>query len=80
MVAKAAGAGRVIAVDISAHARSRLSGYFQLKHLRENALKNGATHSVDPTNGDAKEQIYKIIPGGPDVIIEAAGFVPVHER
>jgi len=62
MVAKAAGAGRVIAVDISSHAR-------------ENALKNGATHAVDPSAGDAKKQIYKIIPGGPDVIIEAAGSI-----
>jgi len=62
MIAKAAGAGRVIAVDISAHAR-------------ENALKNGATHAVDPLVGNAKDEIYKIIPSGPDVVIEAAGNI-----
>jgi len=62
MVAKAAGAGRVIAVDISPHAR-------------ENALKNGATHAVDPQHGNVKEEIYKIIPSGPDVVIEAAGNI-----
>jgi len=62
MVAKAAGAGRVIAVDV-------------LSHARENALKNGATHAVDPQKGNAKEEIYKIIPNGPDVIIEAAGKI-----
>jgi len=61
MVAAAAGA-KVIAVDISAHAR-------------ENALKNGASHAVDPTKGNVKEEIYKIIPEGPDVVIEAAGNI-----
>jgi threonine dehydrogenase-like Zn-dependent dehydrogenase len=60
MVAKAAGAGRLIAVDVSDYA------------LR-NALKLGATHAVNPTREDAKQRIYEIIPGGPDVIIEAAG-------
>lgn len=60
MVAGAAGAGRLIAVDTSAYARS-------------NALELGATHAVDPGTGDAKEQIYAIIPEGPDLVIEAAG-------
>ncbi len=60
MVAKAAGAGRLIAVDVSDYA------------LR-NALKLGATHVVNPTREDAKKRVYEIIPGGPDVIIEAAG-------
>jgi L-iditol 2-dehydrogenase len=60
MVAGAAGAGRLIAVDPSAHAR-------------EQALKLGATHAVDPSDGMAKQKIYKILPQGPDVIVEAAG-------
>jgi L-iditol 2-dehydrogenase len=60
MVAKAAGAGRLIAVDTSDFA------------LR-NALKLGATHAVNPALEDAKRRIFEIIPDGPDVIIEAAG-------
>ena len=60
MVAKAAGAGRLIAVDPSAHAR-------------EQALKLGATHAVDPTDGQTRRKIYRILPDGPDVIVEAAG-------
>jgi threonine dehydrogenase-like Zn-dependent dehydrogenase len=60
MVAKAAGAGRVIAVDTSDYA---------LKH----ALSLGATHAVNPARGDPKRQVYEILPGGPDLVIEAAG-------
>ena len=60
MVARAAGAGRVIAVDPSAYAR-------------ENAMQLGATHTVDPTQGDPKEQVYQMLPRGPDVVVEAAG-------
>lgn len=61
MVAKAAGAGRLIAVDASAFAR-------------HNALTiGGATHVIDASAPDVKEQIYDIIPGGPDLVIEAAG-------
>jgi threonine dehydrogenase-like Zn-dependent dehydrogenase len=60
MVARAAGAGRLIAVDVSEHA---------LNHARE----LGATHAVNPRSGDAKRQIDQIIPDGPDVVIEAAG-------
>lgn len=60
MVAKAAGAGRLIAIDISEHARKQ-------------ALALGATHAVDPTAGDAIRQVYDIIPGGPDLVVEAAG-------
>ncbi|HYE97564.1 MAG TPA: alcohol dehydrogenase catalytic domain-containing protein [Planctomycetota bacterium] len=62
MVAKAAGAGRLIAVDPSPTARA-------------NALNMGATHAVDPTSGDAKAQIYGIVPGGPDLVVEAAGAI-----
>ena len=60
MVARAAGAGRLIAVDTSAHARAQ-------------ALALGATHAVDPAHEDAKKRIYEILPAGPDVVFEAAG-------
>lgn len=60
MVAKAAGAGKLIAVDTSPHARA-------------NAMKLGATHAVDPSKGDAKKAVYDIIPDGPDLVVEAAG-------
>ena len=60
MVAKAAGAGRLIAVDASEYAR-------------RNALALGATDAVDPSDGGAKERIYAIIPDGPDLVVEAAG-------
>lgn len=60
MVAKAAGAGRLIAVDTSE---------YTLKIARE----LGATHVVNPAAGDAKKQIYDILPDGPDLVIEAAG-------
>ena len=60
MVARAAGAGRLIAIDTSAHAR-------------QHALTLGATHAVDPADGEAVARVYEIIPHGPDVIVEAAG-------
>lgn len=60
MVAKAAGAGRLIAVDPSPFARA-------------NALALGATHAVDPAAGNVREQVYDVIPGGPDLVVEAAG-------
>jgi threonine dehydrogenase-like Zn-dependent dehydrogenase len=59
MVARAAGAGRLIAIDPSAHARRQ-------------ALALGATHALDAA-GDAKQRVYEIIPGGPDLVVEAAG-------
>ncbi len=60
MVAKAAGAGRLIAIDASDYAR-------------QNALKMGASNVLDAMASDVKEQVYNIIPGGPDLVIEAAG-------
>ena len=60
MVARAAGAGRLIAIDPSAYAR-------------QNALQLGATHAVDPAAGSVKEQVYAILPDGPDLVVEAAG-------
>jgi L-iditol 2-dehydrogenase len=60
MVARAAGAGRLIAVDPSEHARTR-------------ALALGATHAIDPVAENAKQRVYEIIPDGPDLVVEAAG-------
>lgn len=60
MVARAAGAGRLVAVDTSDYAR-------------RNALALGATHVVDPRQGDARQQVYDILPAGPDLVVEAAG-------
>ena len=60
MVARAAGAGRLVAVDPSPYAR-------------KNAMALGATHAVDPAQGDPKQQVYEILPAGPDLVVEAAG-------
>ena len=60
MVAKAAGAARLIAVDTSDYALA-------------NALDLGATHAINPAAEDAKKRVYEIIPDGPDLIVEAAG-------
>ena len=66
MVARAAGAGRLIVVDPSAWAR-------------KNALKLGATHVVDPSTGDPVQSVYDIIPDGPDLVLEAAGPIEAVE-
>jgi L-iditol 2-dehydrogenase len=60
MVAKAAGAGRLLAIDTSSYAR-------------QNALQLGATHALDPTGDDIKQRVYEILPNGPDLVVEAAG-------
>ena len=60
MVAKAAGAGRLIAVDVSDHALST-------------AIRLGATHILNPARVDVKSEITKILPDGPDLVVEAAG-------
>lgn len=60
MVAKAAGAGRLIAIDPSAYARGH-------------ARRLGATHVVDPKAGDPRRAVYEILPNGPDLVVEAAG-------
>jgi (R,R)-butanediol dehydrogenase/meso-butanediol dehydrogenase/diacetyl reductase len=60
MVARAAGAGRLIAVDVSEYALGV-------------AKTLGATHTVNPKAGDVKKAIYDILPDGPDLVIEAAG-------
>lgn len=66
MVARAAGAGRLIAVDVSEFAL-------------ETARRLGATHTVNPSTCDAREAIFNILPGGPDVVIEAAGPIAAVE-
>jgi len=60
MVAKAAGAAHLIAMDPSDYARRR-------------AHDLGATHTIDPNEEDAKQRVSEIIPDGPDLIVEAAG-------
>ncbi len=60
MIARAAGAGHLVAIDTS-------------RHALDHALALGATHAVDPSDGRAKECVYEILPEGPDLIVEAAG-------
>ena len=62
MVAGKAGAGRLLAVDTSDYAL-------------QNAMQLGATHAINPGACDAREEIYRIAPDGPDLIVEAAGPV-----
>jgi len=66
MVAKAAGAGNLIAVDISDYAL-------------EAARRLGATHTVNPAECDAKSAIYEILPQGPDLVMESAGPIEAVE-
>jgi threonine dehydrogenase-like Zn-dependent dehydrogenase len=60
MVARAAGAGTLIAVDVSDYAL-------------ETARRLGATHTINPNQCDVKEAVYHILPHGPDLVVEAAG-------
>ncbi len=66
MVARAAGAGRLIAIDSSEYARNH-------------ALELGATHALDPRDPAIKKLVYDIIPEGPDLVIEAAGPIQAVE-
>ena len=66
MVARAAGAGRLIAIDTS-------------RYALENAKRLGATHTVNPAEGDVKETVRAIIPNGPDLVVEAAGPIQAVE-
>ena len=50
----------LIAIDVSEYARN-------------NALRQGATHVIDPNRENAKERVYEILPEGPDLVVEAAG-------
>jgi threonine 3-dehydrogenase len=60
MVARSAGAGTLIAVDVSDYAL-------------ETARRLGATHTINPNQCDVKEAVYGILPHGPDLVVEAAG-------
>jgi L-iditol 2-dehydrogenase len=60
MVAKAAGAGRLIAIDVSDYAL-------------ETSKRLGASHTINPKDCDAKAAVYDILPFGPDLVVEAAG-------
>lgn len=66
MVAKAAGAARLIAVDVSEYALA-------------NARRLGATHTINPRKEDARKRVYEIIPAGPDLVVEAAGTIQAVE-
>lgn len=60
MIARAAGAGRLVAVDVSDYAL-------------DTARRLGATHTVNPRTEDARSAVYDILPDGPDLVVEAAG-------
>lgn len=60
MVARAAGAGRLVVVDVSDFAL-------------ETSRRLGATHTINPRACDARKEILDILPDGPDVVVEAAG-------
>lgn len=60
MLARSAGAARLVVVDTSLFARKK-------------ALAFGATHVIDPQAEDVKKRVYEIIPSGPDLVFEAAG-------
>jgi len=66
MLAAAAGAARVVAVDTSDYAL-------------EAAGKLGATHAVNPSETDAREAVAGLLPDGADYVIEAAGVKPAVE-
>jgi len=60
LVAKAAGAAHLIAIDTSDYACNV-------------ALDLGATHAINLACEEPKPRVYEIIPRGPDLILEAAG-------
>ena len=62
MVAKAAGAGRLIAIDTSPYARQQ-------------AMQLGASQAIDPAEGNVRGKVYGIFADGPDLVIEAAGTI-----
>lgn len=60
MVARAAGAARLVAIDSSAYARAQ-------------ALQLGATAALNPVDDTLRQRLQDIMPDGPDLIVEAAG-------
>ncbi|MCT3397566.1 2,3-butanediol dehydrogenase [Lentilactobacillus hilgardii] len=65
--AKAAGATKIIAVDLS------------ITRLKK-ALELGATDIINPAESDPLEQINQLVPGGVDVSFEVAGVQPTFEQ
>jgi len=61
-VAKAAGAGTLIAIDTSDYALQK-------------AVDFGATHTVNCSRENTKARVYEILPEGPDLVVEAAGSI-----
>lgn len=66
LVAKAAGAGMLIAVDTSEYALAT-------------ARRLGATHTINPSKCDARQAVRDILPDGPDLVVEAAGPIQAVE-
>lgn len=51
-----------------------------LAEKRAFALRLGATHVIDPAEGDPAEQIREIVPGGVDFAFEALGYPDVVDQ
>jgi threonine dehydrogenase-like Zn-dependent dehydrogenase len=60
LLAKAAGAGRIIGID-------------PVKARREKAMELGATAVIDPESEDPQRALKEMFPDGPDIVMEAAG-------
>ncbi len=59
-IARAAGAGTLIGIDIE-------------QYKLDKARECGATHTINAREADAKEEVFRILPEGPDLVFEAAG-------
>lgn len=62
MIAAKTGGGHIIVIDVD-------------DWRLDLAKKLGATHIINSSKIDAKSEVYKIIPQGPDLVFEAAGPV-----
>ncbi|MCR4402188.1 MAG: alcohol dehydrogenase catalytic domain-containing protein [Firmicutes bacterium] len=61
-IASAAGAGRLVLIDIQ-------------RYKLEHALRCGATHVINSSEEDPVDSVGRILPGGPDIVFEAAGVL-----
>ncbi|MGE5586984.1 MAG: zinc-dependent alcohol dehydrogenase [Clostridia bacterium] len=61
-IARAAGAGRLVLIDVE-------------RYKLEHALMCGATHVINSRDEDPAESVRLILPGGPDIVFEAAGAI-----
>lgn len=61
-IAKAAGAGRLVLIDVE-------------QYKLERALECGATHIINSRAKDPVESVREILPAGPDIVFEAAGVL-----